>query len=76
MNQKIQFIKPITSFSLTPNKNKDNQLLQNFDLNQNNNNTERDYRSNNNDKIINKNKFINKKYIQLMDISYKKLIFF
>ena len=63
LNQKIQFIKPITSFSLTPNKNKDNQLLQNFDLNQNNNNTERDYRSNNNDKIINKNKFINKKYI-------------
>ena len=63
LNQKIQFTKPITNFSLTPNKSKDNQLLQNFDLHQNNNNTDRDYCCNNNDKIINKNKFINKNII-------------
>ena len=64
INQKTQFTKPITNFSLTPNKNKDNQLLSNLDIEKNNNNnTDRDYFINNNDKIINKHKLINKKIL-------------
>ena len=42
-NQKVQLTKPITNFSLTPNKNKDNQILTNYVKEENNNNTDRDY---------------------------------
>ena len=55
-NQKEQLIKPITNFSLTPNKNKDNQLWPNIENERNTINTDREYNEkNNNYKLLDKN---------------------
>ena len=60
-NQKDKFIKPITNFSLTPNKNKDNQFWPPIENDRNTINTDRDYKEINNDhKLINKNILLEK----------------
>ena len=73
VNQKPTLTKPISNFSLTPNKNKDNnQLLPVLEIqknNNNNNNTDRDYNNEN----INNYKLINNKII-LENNNYRDII--
>ena len=47
-SQKVHLAKPINNFSLTPNKNKENEILPNIEIDNNNNiNTDREYNINN-----------------------------
>ena len=60
-SQTTEIPKSITNFSLTPNKNKDNQILPILDIDNNNINTDREYEKNiniNNYKLINKKAFL------------------